>query len=229
MDKKLLTENELLWSPIVANNTMNRERKATGVNSYEKDIKLNPINFITQRQAQIQINWMDLCCGKGNALIETAKYFENNQWKDKITLTGIDLVDSFQEKSGLDSPIFIQTSLEKWIPNQQYDLITIVHGIHYLGDKIALITKAASALKPNGLFIGNLDLNNIQITDATYSEKTLKSFFKSNQIQYNARTKLIQINGTKTITNPFQYIGADDQAGPNYTGQRVVNSFYSTI
>jgi hypothetical protein len=25
----------------------------------------------------------------------------------------------------------------------------------------------------------------------------------------------------------FEYLGADDQAGPNYTGQPVVNSYYS--
>ena len=46
MTQNLLNEQALEWSPVVANNTMNRERKATGVNSYEKDIKLNPLVFL---------------------------------------------------------------------------------------------------------------------------------------------------------------------------------------
>ena len=39
---KLFPENELVWSDVVANTRMNRKRSAVGVNSYEKELKLNP-------------------------------------------------------------------------------------------------------------------------------------------------------------------------------------------
>jgi len=92
---KLLNENELEWSTVVANNTMNRERKATGINSYEKDIKLDPIQFLNEKLVEDKIYWTDLCCGSGNAIIQASKYFENRGIGKKIYLQGIDLVDYF--------------------------------------------------------------------------------------------------------------------------------------
>jgi len=43
---KLLAEKDLIWSPIVANSRMNRARKSSGVNSYEKEFKFKPENFL---------------------------------------------------------------------------------------------------------------------------------------------------------------------------------------
>ena len=229
MSKKLLNETALGWSAVVANNSMNRERKATGVNSYEKDLKLNPIRFILERKNQTNIQWLDLCCGKGNALIEAAKHLQNGELGHKTHLKGIDLVDYFSDKKDLMNLDFETLNLSKWIPETAYDLITIVHGLHYLGDKIGLIIKAASALKKDGVLMANMDIKNIQITGCENKEKSLKSFFRSAEIGYNDRTKMIKIEGVKTIENPFIYIGADDSVGINYTGQRVVDSIYELI
>lgn len=60
MTEKLLQEEELEWSPIVANNAMNRERVSIGVNSYERDIQLNPIQFLLEREKQNYLQWTDL-------------------------------------------------------------------------------------------------------------------------------------------------------------------------
>jgi SAM-dependent methyltransferase len=164
MDKEiLLSEAQLEWSAVVANNAMNRERKAKGVNSYEKDIGFDPIKFIENRSIQHQVSWADLCCGKGNALIEAAQYFKNKNWVGKIDLTGIDLVDYFSDAVELPNLKFDVLNLYKWQPKITYDLITIVHGLHYVGDKIGLIIKSAAALKENGVFIGNLDIKDIEI------------------------------------------------------------------
>jgi ubiquinone/menaquinone biosynthesis C-methylase UbiE len=226
MFKKLLNEAELEWSAVVANNSMNRERKATGVNSYEKDIKLNPLQFIQSRKNQNTIQWLDLCCGKGNALIEVAKTLQNTDLEAKTYLTGIDLVDYFADKKDLKNLTFQTLNLTQWHPDTAYDLITIVHGLHYVGDKIGLIVKAASALKKDGVLTANMDIKNIQIKGCYNKEKTLKSFFKVAQIEYNDRTKMVKIVGAKTIENPFLFEGADDTVGINYTGQRVVDSIY---
>ena len=227
MAKKLKSETELQWSPVVANNTMNRARKATGINSYEKDIRLSPIDFIAQRKSQDQISWIDLCCGQGNALIETAQYFNTSNLSNNITLTGIDLVDYFAEHGELENILELHNSnLSDWTPQVKYDLITIVHGLHYLGDKLNLISKAIQALKPDGVFIANLDLKNIKITNHSNPQKIIKNLFSKNGLQYNSRTKIIKMEGNKIISFSLDYLGADDQAGPNYTGQPVVDSFY---
>jgi hypothetical protein len=54
----------------------------------------------------------------------------------------------------------------------------------------------------------------------------LTSFFKTAEIEYDNKPKMVKIVGNKTIENPFTYVGADDSVGINYTGQRVVDSIY---
>ena len=39
--------------------------------------------------------------------------------------------------------------------------------------------------------------------------------------------KMITINGPRILSSVFQYCGANDQAGPNYKDQSVVNSYYT--
>ena len=227
MSKKLLNDNELSLSPIVANNAMNRERKAVGINSYEKEIKINPIQFILSRKSQKEVKWIDLCCGQGNALIQAAKHFQETSWNNKLKLIGVDLVDFFSDYKSLNNIKLKVFDLSKWKPDDHYDLITIVHGLHYVGDKIGLIIKASSALKENGIFIGNLDIRNIRLNGCKNSSKIIKSFFEKEQINYNARTKILKITGKKSIINKFEYCGANDKAGKNYTGQDVVDSIYN--
>lgn len=227
---ELFDDQRLAQSAVVANNRMNRERKATGINSYEKDIQLNPIQFIENRLQQSTIHWLDLCCGAGNALIETARHFKQKKQKTSIQLTGIDLVDFFENNHQLTDILTLKPqNLSNWIPAEKYDLITVVHGLHYVGDKLGLIQKATAALKEDGLFIGNLDLNNIKISGKTNSTKWLKSYFKKEKISYQTSNKIIKIAGAKLLTTPFQYLGANDKAGPNYTGQEAVNSYYQLV
>src|SRR5882724_11417084 len=90
---KLLSPDDLERSSTVANSLMNRERLCTGGNSYPGDLSLNPIDFIKARLAvQDRVDWLDLCCGTGRALIEAAK---NLSLETKISITGIDLVPMF--------------------------------------------------------------------------------------------------------------------------------------
>lgn len=132
---KLLTENELIWSDIVANNRMNRKRNASGVNSYEKELKFKPETYMNAcLKQQGHIKWLDLCCGEGNALLQYAKELANNGLQDKATLKGIDLVDQFQPIPALINCLHFETgSLPHWSADDQYDLVTCVHGLHYIG------------------------------------------------------------------------------------------------
>jgi len=226
----LLSDNELNWSAVVANNAMNRERKATGVNSYEKDFKLNiPEWLLNKLDNQPQVNWLDLCCGKGNALLQTALFFSEKKKQPDLYLKGIDLIDSFETIPQQVSCLQFETcSLADWMPDRPYDLVTCCHGLHYLGDKLGIIQQIVNnGLSGTGLFIGQLDTANIIINN-TDSSMLLKPVLAKNNISYNTRTKMIRISGNTIINFPFVYKGADDTAGPNYTRQPVVNSHYIT-
>lgn len=215
---KLLTENELIWSPIVANNRMNRKRGANGVNSYEKDLFFNPTKYLNDCLVkQGAVKWLDICCGEGNALIQYAKGLSG---QEGVWLKGIDLVDQFQ-----DIPVHVSCiefevrSIVNWVPSEKYDLITCVHGIHYVGDKLQVLANVSGALQPSGKFIANIDLNNIQGVD-------VKKLLAQYAIDYHPKRKLLTCTGPRQMDISWTYEGADDQTGPNYTGQEAVTSYY---
>jgi hypothetical protein len=106
----------------------------------------------------------------------------------------------------------------------QYDLITCVHGLHYVGDKLGVLEKAMACLTDDGVFIANLDIKSIRIVSG---DSYLKNFFAMNGIKYSARTRIIECRGRRNIHFNVSYTGAKDDAGPNYTGQDGVDSYYS--
>lgn len=225
---KLLTENELVWSDVVANNRMNRKRKASGVNSYEKDLKFKPETWLNDcLKEQRQVKWLDLCCGEGNALLQYANELAEKQLQDQVKLRGIDLADQFQAVPSLITYLQLDAmSLVDWKADDQYDLVTCVHGLHYIGDKLKVITEALKAIAPQGILMANLDLKSIKI-EGDQQDQYSKKLFKENQIEYNARRKIIKCKGPRNISINLTYNGADDKAGPNYTGQDAVDSYYS--
>ena len=81
---QLLSEDKLVWSPIVANSGMNRERNSSGINSYEKELKFKPEVYLESKIKECgQSSWLDLCCGEGKALIQTAHYFHDIGLQEK--------------------------------------------------------------------------------------------------------------------------------------------------
>ena len=225
---QLLSKDYLEGSPIVANNRMNRERNAIGVNSYERDIWLSPIEYLAAVSRQKTcIRWLDICCGRAKALIQVAQHFKK-QFSDKhYHLIGIDLVDMYDPIPADVRTVSLTTeSFFNFKTTQKFDLITCVHGLHYLGDKLAAIQKACNLLTPDGTFIANLDILNIKSLAQEDFHKDMAKWLQCNGIQYNKKRHVITVNGVRSLTIPFKYFGADDQAGPNYTGQEVVDSYY---
>ena len=224
----LLAEDKLIWSPIVVNSRMNRERNASGINSYEQEFKFKPEKWLEEKIRESgKASWLDLCCGQGNALVQTAEYFHKSKQQELIKLKGIDLVDTFPILDKRLTCIEFETvSLVNWIPDQTYDLITCSHGLHYIGDKIKVIETSIQALHPQGWFVANLDLNNLVI-QGDDTKAYLKTVFKKFGVLYNSRTKLLKQNGGNQICFNLKYLGANDTYGPNYTGQDSVTSHYS--
>jgi ubiquinone/menaquinone biosynthesis C-methylase UbiE len=158
---KLLSDDELERSAIVANCCMNRERNLTGSNGYAKEVRFNPLDFLKERLAPDKaVVWLDLCCGTGEALIQAARVVQADDLN--VEIVGVDLVGMFhQPNPGLTCLRLVESSLSTWRPDRSFDLITCVHGLHYVGDKLGLIARSASWLVKDGLFVANLDLDNI--------------------------------------------------------------------
>ncbi|GAA2534743.1 class I SAM-dependent methyltransferase [Winogradskya humida] len=212
----LLPDQALHASSVVANNAMNRDRNLTGVNSYERVLGFDPLAWIREHESA-DPGWLDLCCGSGRALLQAATL------QVRAELIGVDLVDAFAAGSG---PTLIAAPLETWTPHRAFDLITCVHGLHYIGDKLALLGRAVRWLTPGGRFVADLDLTSIRLPDGSPAGRRLTTQLRAAGLVYDTRHRRISCTGPRDLDLPYVYLGADDRAGPNYTGQPAVHSYY---
>ncbi|MGW5052588.1 class I SAM-dependent methyltransferase [Actinokineospora sp. NPDC004072] len=201
---RLVNDIALAGLAVVANNAMNRER---GLSTYRAELGLDPLAGLGAG------GWLDLCCGSGRALLEAAGRGHR--------LVGVDLVDYFHSRH--PDVDFHTASLTDWNPDSPFDLITCVHGLHYLGDKLALLARASTWLTPSGRFAANFDAASIQGP----SRRALLTALRDAGFTYNPRRKHLTRTGPAQITFPFTYLGADPAAGPNYTGQPAVTAHYA--
>src|SRR5262249_45546176 len=137
MSEDLLDEDALSASSVVANCAMNRERQLSGVNSYSRELSFNPLDWLRARitPGGPTSGWLDLCCGTGLALIQAAHRLRDDGLRDRVRLLGVDLVDAFDREG---APELVTASVTDWTPPGRFDLITCVHGLHYVGDKLAV-------------------------------------------------------------------------------------------
>jgi SAM-dependent methyltransferase len=229
----LLPSNKLEQSCIVANNRMNRERVALGSNGYESEIGFDPIAFLAERyESNNQVAWLDLCCGRGKALIEAGTHFAKIGFNANSIFMGVDLVDMFDPiPDELDFVQLESASLSHWTTSLQFDLITCVHGLHYVGDKLGLVSRTRNWLKPTGEFHASLDLQNLKTLP---SEQPLNfaSLLKEHEFRFDHQSHLLSFANSSSSSHisqselPVSFVGADDTAGPNYTRQPAVNSYY---
>lgn len=236
---KLKDNAELKDSSVVANAAMNRERNLQGINSYSKDLDFDILAFLKPGALpslgpdplRQPVRWLDLCCGTGKALLQATNILLEEGF-DQFSITGIDLVPMYNLKPLTSNLALTWADLSDWKPaeSEKFDLITCVHGLHYIGDKLDLIRRAVSWLKPDGVFRANLDIKNLR--RGIESSKTIPSrvFRRKKGVGYDQETHILSCDGHQDITFPqFTYLGADDQAGPNYTLQPAVNSHYRHI
>tara|TARA_B100000609_G_scaffold194955_1_gene188270 strand:- start:131 stop:826 length:696 start_codon:yes stop_codon:yes gene_type:complete len=221
-----LSDDILENSPVVANCAMNRKRGLRGVNSYEKDLGLDIqelcLNALRQRGC---FSWLDICCGEANALYDLSDAFPQNA--GKVQLVGIDLVGTFAPERSDTRVSIIEGSFLKWEPNDTFDLITCVHGLHYMGDKLKAIDKALSLLNQEGQFHGHFDLNECVLKNGTMCN-LLKEHLRKSSLKYNSRKRILTGFFPSRLQHPWTYLGASDEAGPNYTGQPSVAAYYSS-
>jgi SAM-dependent methyltransferase len=215
MTVMLLDDESLTRSSVVANSTMNRERGLSGANSYTKDLGFAPLAWL---EGRYPARWLDLCCGSGRALIEAASLCVGQG----IEIVGMDLVGLFAD-GGESFPHLrlIESSVAECALEGPFELITCVHGLHYLGDKLGTLAQYAALLSETGRLVGHLDLANTQGLE----RRRLLALLRKYGWRYDARRHLIE--GTvQSQPLPLRYLGALDHDAPNFTGQPGVNSFY---
>ena len=223
----LLDEETLRLSSVVANCRMNRERRLIGTNSYSVDLKLDVIQKLMSFGSDGPVRWLDVCCGSAIALIQAVEHFQSDPDSPGLFVDGIDLVGHFVRHDLSPELSLRKTSFENWTPKHRYDLVTCVHGLHYIGDKLSAIRKMVNCLSERGTFVANVDLENFRFADGSSASAAILTLFREQGITFDKRSRLIErSDGRKMDSFAFSYLGADDNAGPNYTGQPAVNSHY---
>lgn len=226
----LLDDDTLAGTAVVANSAMNRERQLAGVNSYERELGFNPVDVLAAllrvTGAPDTIAWLDLCCGTGRPLIEAARRLDDAGIADRVLVQGVDLVDSFDPAPDVPWLRLSATPVLDWAPDRRYDLITSVHGLHYVGDKLALLTRAAGWLTEGGRFVADLDLSAVRLPDGAPAGRRLAADLREAGFNYDGRRRRIGRDDRGDVSLPYEYLGADPKAGPNYTGQDAVHSHY---
>ncbi|MEU5630804.1 class I SAM-dependent methyltransferase [Streptomyces rishiriensis] len=219
-EPSLLSSPDLERSSVVANNTMNRERGLTGVNSYARELGIDVLAHLAGRPAPA---WLDLCSGEGRALREAAAVLPAG-----AVLTAVDLVGPLVPRPVPPALEEIVASVSSWAPTRTYDLVTCVHGLHYVGDQLGLLARAASWLTEDGLLAAHFDPESIRRADGATAAKAAVSALRTAGYAYSSRHHRLTLRGGRAASLPFHYLGADPTAGPNYTGQPAVASYYTS-
>lgn len=192
-DRALKGDAQLFLSPTVANCAMNRGR---GLALYARELP----GFAVVEP------WLDVACGEGRAAHEAAA--------QGLDVEGLDLVDFFRP-----GPATLHVGdVLRWTPPRRYRLITCVHGLHYVGDKLGALARMRSWLQKDGRLLAHLDPANLRGVQGL-------SLLRAAGFGY--------AQGVVSATHgaaggfPARYLGADDEAGPNVTGMRAVDSWYA--
>jgi trans-aconitate methyltransferase len=175
------------------------------------------------------VRWADLCCGTGRALVDAAAALRRTPGAEGVRIEGVDLVGMFDHNPFPDVLTLREASLEEWNPSGPCRLITCVHGLHYVGDKLGAVARAARHLSPDGLLIAHLDPENFRFADGRSAARTVLARLRREGFTFDTRKRLLRRAGTSDPDFGLRYLGADDTAGPNFTGQPAVHSVYGDV
>lgn len=225
----LLDERSLEASETVANAAMNRGRGLSGINSYDRELGLDLHAWLQARlDEQGSVAWLDVCCGEGRALLEAADRLRPDRL-EAMRLLGLDLVQPGPRSTpSVEELRFVEASVHSWEPRQSFDLITCVHGLHYVGDKLGLLERVVVWLSEGGLFLGHLDLDDVRDEKGDPLIGFLRDRLRRSGARHDRETRVLQLTGGQSLSFGLQFVGADDDVGPNFSGQPSVHSRYGS-
>lgn len=209
-----MNEDELERTSVVANCTMNRQRGLEGPNSYEKELGFSILAYLNKCDDP---SWLDLCCGEGRALEEASCLGD-------FRLVGVDLIER-ERSEGVD---WHRTSLRAFETSEKFDLVTCVHGLHYLGDKLGALEKISGWLKPEGEMYAHIDLAHVFLSGKSSAARKVLGEVRDAGLEYSRSRHLIHGCPSRRLDFSLSFEKADLAVGPNYTGQPAVGSYYSS-
>ena len=121
----------------------------------------------------------------------------------QAVITGVDLVDAFAPRpAALPGLQLVSSPVCTWTPSRSFDLITCVHGLHYIGDKLAALARAASWLTSGGLLVADLDLAGISIAGRPATRR-LSRALRDAGFSYDFRRHRISRTGKLAAAFPY--------------------------
>src|SRR5262245_16984200 len=120
---RLLSDDALERSGVVANCRMNRERDHVGTDGYDKELGFNPLVILKEIASyQGRVAWLDHCCGSGKALIQAAEQLYAEGLNARVEILGVDLAGMFLRiHPGLNCLRLVEASLRSWQPARAYE------------------------------------------------------------------------------------------------------------
>ncbi len=225
----LLRPDELLASPVVANATMNRGRGFSGVNSYERELRFSLTDFLAGRvQERGAALWYDACCGEGRAPVEAGEQFAASEWGRQVQIVGVDLVKMFTPEQ-VSNVTLTAADVAAFTLDRPADLVTCVHGLHYVGDKLGFLQHAYAMLAPGGLLLAHLDTNNLRAfgSDTPVWRLAVRRA-ATGGVTLDFKGHVLRLARTETpLDFGLTFQGATVSERPNYTGITVIDSWYT--
>lgn len=226
---------------IVVNAAMNRGRGFAGVNSYTRDLRQFDIGAFLQERVETYpsqtVRWLDACCGEGRALREAAQLWTGALWSRHLEIIGLDLWDDLPpSRACTDGPAlrFVGADIADWTPQDApLDLITCVHGLHYLPDKLGFLERAYSWLAADGgLLLAHLDTENIreEASETAGLWPTLARRARKQGVPLRFSNHLLRLERTPgspdALTFGCSFAGRTVSPRPNFSGMTVIDSCY---
>ena len=148
-----------------------------------------------------------------------------------VTVVGVDLVEAFALPGTLPPGLeLVAASVTDWRPpaGRTFDLISCVHGLHYLGDKLGLLERAAAWTAPGGIFAATFDPAGVRHAgDRRSAARRVLRVLRDAGATYDARRHLLTWHGPTSLDFGARYAGADPGAGFGYVGIETVDSCYT--
>lgn len=208
----MFDEATLEATAVVANSEMNRARRLRGTNGYDRDLGFDVVEVLGPGPSR----WLDVCCGTGRALVEAEILLP------EATLVGVDLVDRWWPRPPGSRIRLVTAPLRDFVPDGRFDLVTSVHGLHYVGDKLGALVRLRSWLAPTGRLAAHLDLAHVRVKDRPADPSLLHAL----GFRWDGRRHLVTAVGPGGSIAVPPFLGAVP-AGANFTGQPAVASHYS--
>lgn len=209
----MLDEPALEATATVANNQMNRERRLLGPGGYERELGLDIVGLLARSPGRAR--WLDLACGTGRALLDAEALLPDAE------LVGVDLVDFFWPAPPGSRVQRTVTPLRSFAPEGSFDLVTCVHGLHYVGDKLGTLLRMRSWLRPGGQLAAHLDLDTVRID----GQRAQPALLRSLGLRWSGRRHLVTAIGPGAPAPAPRFAGAACE-GVTWTGQPGVVSHY---